>query len=327
MNPLSITAYFDGRPGHEKQTRSILNALSELTPIEVAVVKISVAPARYLKDWVTYLLSFFQGKGQGGGALPVDLIIGTGSHTHIPMLLAKKKRMASAPGPVRVVTCMTPDIMLRNKFDLCFIPMHDVPSLKENVFVTYGPPAPVKSEGRHKDSKGLILVGGIDTKSHVWESEEIISQIQKIINKNPEIEWTVSSSPRTPEDTSENLEAIAAGMGRISFFRSEDTPAGWIEEQYAQNQTVWVTADSISMVYEALSAGCSVGILPVNWLHRDNKFNKSLQFLTEKGMIVDFNAWHKGASMPTQKNEKFNESLRCAREILRRWWPERLLAG
>ncbi len=323
MNPLSIRAYFDGRPGHEKQTRSILNRLSEMTPIEVTVVKISVAPAVYLKDWAAYLLSFFQGRGHKGWTPPADLIIGTGSHTHIPMLL-DKKRMRSSSNPVRVVCCMTPDVMLRNKLDLCFIPMHDAPSLKENVFVTHGPPAPVKFEGRHRNEKGLILVGGVDMKSHVWKSKEIISQIQIIIEKNSDMEWTVSSSPRTPEDTSEKLQEMAAGMENFSFFRSEDTPDGWIEEQYGLNQTVWVTADSISMVYEALTAGCSVGILPVEWLHRDNKFNKSLQFLAEQEMIVDFDGWRQGLSMPTQKNEKFNESIRCAREILRRWWPERL---
>jgi hypothetical protein len=118
---------------------------------------------------------------------------------------------------------------------------------------------------------------------------------------------------------------MAAAMGQVSFFRSADTPAGWVEEQYALNRTVWVTADSISMVYEALTAGCSVGVLQVEWLRQDNKFNKSLQFLTEKEMIVDFDAWQEGASMPTLKDKQLNESLRCAREILRRWWPDRSL--
>ena len=96
------------------------------------------------------------------------------------------------------------------------------------------------------------------------------------------------------------------------------------EKQYGINSTVWVTGDSVSMVYEALTAGCSVGILPIQWLQDDNKFNKSLQFLTEKKMIIDFDAWQEGAIMPTPGDEHFNESSRCAQEILRRWWPNRL---
>ena len=116
---------------------------------------------------------------------------------------------------------------------------------------------------------------------------------------------------------------VIAGNASTSL-GSKNTPSGWVEEQYGLNRIVWVTADSVSMVYEALTAGCSVGILPVEWLHQENKFNKSLNFLSEKKMIVNFDAWQQGASMPRLKDKQLNESLRCAREILRRWWPDRL---
>jgi mitochondrial fission protein ELM1 len=324
MKPLSIVAYFDGRLGHEKQTQGILDALSGITPVDVNSIKVSVAPLVYVKNWATYLLPFLQGINQEKFSYHVDLIIGTGTHTHIPMLISKKLQCKYAKGQVRVVTCMSPEELLRNKFDLCCIPMHDEPSPEANVFITKGPPNTVAYEGRQMSDRGLILVGGIDTKSHVWKSGEIVEQIRKIIEKEPAIHWTVSSSPRTPEETCKSLEDLVGTIKWLSFFRSRDTPAGWVEEQYASNGTVWVTADSISMVYEALTAGCSVGVLQVEWLRQDNKFNKSLRFLTEKEMIVEFSAWQEGASMPTQKNEQFNESLLCAREILRRWWPEHL---
>jgi mitochondrial fission protein ELM1 len=113
-------------------------------------------------------------------------------------------------------------------------------------------------------------------------------------------------------------------MPQLTFYRSLNTPAGWVEKEYGMNGTVWVTADSISMVYEALSAGCSVGILPVKWLQQDNKFQKSLTILHQKKMIVDFHEWQSGEKMPVPPAEPFNEAVRCAREILRRWWPERL---
>ena len=324
MKPLSIVAFFDGRLGHEKQTQSILNALADLTPIDVDTIKVSVDSSAFFKNWVTYLLPILQRDKQERILHPVDLIIGTGTHTHIPMLTRKKLQCKSPEEQVRVITCMTPDVLLRNKFDLCCIPMHDEPLAEGNVFVTQGPPGPVMFEKRHKPDRGLILVGGVDTKSHIWKSEEVAAQIRTIIDENPTMQWTVSSSPRTPEDICEKLEEMAGTMQQLSFFRSKDTPAGWVEEQYACNGTVWVTADSVSMVYEALTAGCSVGVLPVEWLRQENKFNKSLNFLTEKKMIVDFAAWQQGTPMPTLKDEQLNESLRCAREILRRWWPDRL---
>ena len=324
MKPLSIVAYFDGRLGREKQTRSILNALSGMTSVHVESIKVSVAPAAYLKNLSAYFFSFLLPVRSESKSHSVDLIIGTGTHTHIPMILEKKSRGGLSSHLVRVVTCMSPEAFLSNTFDLCCIPMHDDPPTRENVLVTLGPPSPVVFEKRHKPDRGLILLGGLDTKSHIWKSAETASQIKIIIANNPGILWTVSSSPRTPEDTCRELENMAVSMQQLTFYRSKDTPAGWVEEQYALNGTAWVTADSISMVYEALTAGCSVGILPVEWVRQDNKFKKSLQLLAEKGIIVDFGAWQKGAPMPTVKKEQFNESFHCAQEILKRWWPDRL---
>ena len=324
MKPLSVVAYFDGRPGHEKQTRGILHALSAMTPVEVVSLKVSMAPSAYVKNWAAYFFSFFLPWRSEGNDPPSNLIIGTGSHTHIPMLLAKKSRSCRYVQQQRLVTCMTPDVLLRNKFDLCFVPVHDEPVPENNIFLTVGPPNTLKYEGKHQDDRGLILVGGVDDKSHIWKSEEVVANIRTVINRNPALHWTMSSSPRTPENTCQSLESIAASMGNVSFYRATETPPGWIEEQYALNRNVWVTADSISMVYEALTAGCSVGVLPVEWIRSDNKFNKSLNFLANKKMIIAFDAWQQGAPMPDRKDELLNESKRCAEEILRRWWPERL---
>lgn len=325
MKPLSIVAYFDGRLGHEKQTRGILQALAEITATSVVHKKVLISPSIYLKNWAAYFFSYILPSRVENKPNSVDLIMGAGTHTHIPMLLDKKSRGGrSGKQQVRVVTCMTPDVLLRNKFDLCCIPMHDEPAADSNVFVTLGPPTTVKYEGRQQSDRGLILVGGLDAKSHVWNSEEVITQIQVIITRNPSMHWTISSSPRTPEATCQDLEKLAASMRQLTFYRSQNTPDGWIEKEYGLNATVWVTADSISMVYEALSAGCSVGILPMEWVQQDNKFQKSLAILHEKKMIVDFYEWQSGAKMPVPPVEPFNEAMRCAREILRRWWPERL---
>ena len=103
MKPLSIVAYFDGRLGHEKQTQGILNALADITPIEVDTIKVSVASSAYLKNWLTYLLPILKKEKLEGILHPVDLIIGTGTHTHIPMLTRKKLQCKSSEGQVRVI--------------------------------------------------------------------------------------------------------------------------------------------------------------------------------------------------------------------------------
>ena len=117
------------------------------------------------------------------------------------------------------------------------------------------------------------------------------------------------------------LTGLCSRHDNAAFFRAEDTPPGWIEEQYHENSLAWVTADSVSMVYEALSAGCRVGILPVRWKRGSNKFQRSLSFLAERKLV----RFYDGASTELpHAGEKpaFNEALRCAAEILSRWWPE-----
>jgi mitochondrial fission protein ELM1 len=325
MKPLSIAAYFDGRLGHEKQTQGILNALSELTPIDVKIFHVSPSPLAYLKNWIQYLFPLVGKNLQGSYmAAPVDLIIGTGAHTHTPMLTRRKLQCKLSGGQVRVVTCMSPDIQLRYHFDLCFIPMHDNPAVEANIFVTQGPPNTVKFAGGQQSDRSLILIGGVDRKSHVWNSDETVSQIMAIMEKDRFIQWTVSSSPRTPEEMCIKLERLTGPMQNVNFYRSEDTPTGWVEEQYGVNSTVWVTADSVSMVYEALTAGCSVGILPVQWLKDENKFNRSLDYLIGKKMIADFDSWQSGQELPAQRTQLLDVSFKCAREILNRWWPDRL---
>ena len=324
MKPLSIVAYFDGRLGHEKQTRSILQEISGITATHVINRIVRISPAASCSNWAAYLLSGLWNMNAEKYNEPVDLIIGTGTHTHIPMLLEKKSRNKTSGGPVRVVTCMSPDPLLLPGFDLCFIPLHDDPIPRKNIFLTLGPPSPRIIEKRDGSNRGLILVGGVDRKSHKWDTGKITVLIKNIVAESQLLLWTVSSSPRTPEDTCRKLENMAEITEKLTFYRSIDTPAGWIEEQYALHDTAWVTADSISMVYEALTAGCAVGILPVEWLRQKNKFQKSLTNLHERNMIVTYEEWKTGAKTLTPPGEPFNEAGRCARELLKRWWPDRL---
>jgi mitochondrial fission protein ELM1 len=119
------------------------------------------------------------------------------------------------------------------------------------------------------------------------------------------------------------LEELAASQTHVGFIRSEATPDGWIENAYAQNQTVWVTADSISMIFEALTAGCRVGLLPVQWKKKNSKFGNAERDLIENGWVRTYEAWLSGNDRDIG-NPRLDEADRCAREILSRWWPDRL---
>ncbi len=314
VKPLRIIALLDGRAGHEKQTLGVIEALGKMTNTQTEYKHLThLTPATTLRNWCRYL-SIIIKKPEPPSNGPADLVIGTGSHTHLALLLLKNRTGAKA------VTCMTPMFPLNRAFDLCLIPRHDRPRPAENIFVTTGPPSTARSYGTHAPDKGLILVGGIDEKSHRWQTPLVLKQIRSIIETTPGYHWTISSSPRTPEETSNQLQHLIATYPRAVFFDAMDTPRGWIETQYSESSVAWVTADSVSMVYEALTAGCAVGILPVQWKKPNNKFQRSIADLYAAGLAVSYDKWLSGTPLPCP-GSPLNEADRCAHEILRRWWP------
>jgi hypothetical protein len=318
LKPLHIIAIMDGRLGHKKQTLGIIQALEKRTPVSSSVYPLPpLSTASALKNGCSWLFGLFL-PPRDAMKRHADLIIGTGAHTHIPLLLLKNAAGAKA------ITCMSPMFPLNRLFDLCFVPSHDRPRPAKNIFITMGPPSTAVSEGAHDPGKALILVGGIDDRSHTWHTQKTIEQITTLVQRTPQYHWTISSSPRTPAETVVKLEQMTAATPRTRFFEAKDTPSGWIEEQYAANQIAWVTADSISMIYEALTAGCHVGILPVAWHSPSNKFQNSIDDLTAAGLATSFEGWLSGKKMP-YCDAPLNEADRCAVEVLRRWWPERLL--
>jgi len=314
MSPLKVLIVRDGRPGHEEQSRAVVQALSGLTPVQQAMVRVPLPSFRTVA--VNAVRYFMDGRTTGWPR--AELVIGTGTGTHLPMLAYRRRH----PG-VRVVTCMLPDRLLRNRFDLCLVPRHDRPPERSNIFLTWGPPC-MGGTQRDKDRhRGLVLVGGVDEKSHHWHTGTLISQVKAIVARCPEVTWVITSSPRTPVDTESALAALAGENVKVDFFPAEETYPGWIEQQYAASGLVWVTADSVSMLYEALTAGCSVGVLPVQWKKKDNKFQQGIDGLVSEQLVVPFDLWVTG-QRPMPPGTFLDEAGRCAREILKRWWPARL---
>lgn len=316
MTKLQIVLFRDGRPGHEKQSMGILHALRRYVDLDIH--EILVEEKGLLKNIFDHFKSIFcLSPPPVNKQNKPDLIIGTGSRTHIPILSCKRKFGGYA------ITCMSPAAFLRNKFDLCFVPVHDRIVLKPNIVMTTGPPNMAKNSNNHDKCKSMILVGGEDERSHRWDSEKILLQIRDLLRVSTDQVWTISSSPRTPDETDRLLSSLVRDHPAVNYVPFNRTIPGWIEKQYSCNKTVWVTGDSISMVYEALTAGCRVGIIPVDWNKKDNKFLYSLNYLVENQRVFTLNQYLEGASYHVE-TKPLNESDRCAKEILKRWWPKNL---
>jgi mitochondrial fission protein ELM1 len=314
--PLKAAVFFDTRPGHIKQTLGILDSLEQLTEIQTIQIKLPHLSAKSeILKWIKYFI--YPAKNCSADLEGCDFIIGTGSRTHIPMLACRKKYH------IPVITCMAPTAILRAKFDLCFVPQHDCIQAADNIFLTDGPPNRSRSKSLHDPNRGLILIGGKDEKSHHWNDTAIINSVSFLLQQERNLTWTISSSPRTPAETNASLENLAIKFDNAHFIKFSDTVPGWIEKEYDKNKTVWVTADSVSMLFEARSAGCRVGVLPITWKRKNNKFQRCVDDLCTKELVVSFDAWKEGKARWTF-SETLNEAQRCAREILKRWWPNRL---
>lgn len=314
MRPLKIAVFLDGRPGHEKQSLGIVNALERRTDIGVQMIQVEA------QGLLGTLVNLFKLKvfdcGITSQVTDADLYIGTGRQTHLPLLLSQKRYGGKA------VCCMTPDFLVRGNFDLCCIPNHDNLPESDKILHTFGAPNSSTNKKRHQAGRGLILVGGIDEKSHIWKSERLLAQVEEIVETYKKIHWVISSSPRTPDETVQKIQKVAGNMDRLEFYHYTDTPRGWVEEQCDDCKFVWVSSDSVSMVYEALTAGCTVGLLPVDWKKKDSKFQRSEEFLLEGNHALSFEAWKSGGEWIDIKQD-FDEAARCADFILEKWWPER----
>jgi mitochondrial fission protein ELM1 len=217
MQALQVMLFSDGRPGHEKQSLGIINALRAY--IDVAVDKVEVPAGTIFDDLVSHLslLIHLDKTSYFDAAQKADLFIGTGSRTHVPMLSAGRK------GSAKKVTCMTPPSYLRAKFDLCCVPHHDRVKPADNIFFTVGPPNMAQSSTAHDPNRSLILVGGRDESSHSWDERKLVSDLEALIGKTEQVSWLISSSPRTPESTESLISQELDILQQVRFVPFSET--------------------------------------------------------------------------------------------------------
>ena len=301
-DPVIIWRFIDGKPGHENQSAGLVQALSERLPVEVHELPAAgrLASVRY---WASGRFP------PGEGRPSPDLILGAGHATHLPMLAARRARGG------RVAVMMKPSLPLRC-FDLCLVPRHDAPPASDHVLVTEGVLNRMRPAAEREADLGLVLIGG-PSKHHGWDQAGLLAAIGELLVREPQRHWRLTTSRRTPPSWLSALAPLVEqAAGRLEVLPCAQTGPDWLPAQLARAAVAWVTADSVSMVYEALTAGAAVGILPLPE-QRPGRVSRGLHQLIEERRVVDFTAWQQGAGYPVPR--PFNEAQRCAHWILERW--------
>lgn len=298
MQPVVVWAFTDGKAGHENQTRGLLAALARRQPVDARWIRVP-AYASVLSSLMTRRFL------PGVGLPPPDLLIGAGHRTHLPLLAARRAHGG------RTIVLMRPSLP-RAWFDLCVIPEHDATS-GANVLNTRGALNPVEP-GKKDARAGLILIGG-PSRHHGWSENDILSQVEVIVASEKYVHWTLTTSRRTPSATTTRLRALT--FKNLTVVPVNETGPGWLPERLTNAAQVWVTEDSVSMVYEALTANAATGLLRVP-AKRASRIARGITTLTGDGLVTCFANWQGGKKLEAPA-APFNEATRVAAWIGEKW--------
>ena len=275
----------DEKPGHLNQSLGLVEALTALNP-HVASQVLSVSDA-----WRSLFSMHTK----------PSLIISAGSGTQlINVLLALRYRVPN-------VLLMKPNYP-QSLFSLLLIPEHDqVPSSKR-VVLTKGALNRMKPAAK-VDGSSLVLVGG-PSKHVKWQDQQVLDAIKKLASGSDVNRIQVATSRRTPEAFLAEL----SDNEKVELIRPESVPQDWLPKTLATTEKVWVTSDSVSMVYEALTAGCAVSLISLE-SNPNSRTQRGMQMLLADGMVDDsLERSHHKTTTPLA------EADRCAEIILERGW-------
>ena len=297
-----VWQFVDGLAGHENQSSGLIQSLARVRTLDTHRLTV----ANHCR--VSQALNWLFARCPQASELPdPDLIIGAGHATHFPMMSARRARGG------RTIVLMKPSLPL-GLFDLCVVPEHDQPIRRDNLLVTRGVLNRLRP-GEHKDSsRGLILLGG-PSKHHAWSDVQLLEQLEAITADEKFESWLIATSRRTPAETITRLRRLESAS--LSVVSVDSVDAEWLPGELSRCATAWVSEDSVSMLYEALSAGAATGLIEVP-SKAPSRVQRGIEGLIAEGWITTFAQWRKDGVLKSAP-QQFNESERVARAIVEKW--------
>ena len=270
---MHIVYVSDGKAGHRSQAVGLYKAMQRQSNIEVTFQEISIQELPIFS-----LLKAIWARRFGLFEKKPDYIFGVGSHTQARVLL-----LGRVYPKAKTVIMMKPNFPV-NWFDYAIIPQHDGVKESMHVITTQGALNPIVNENRHQPNRILIALGG-NSKRHQWNDEKVLSSIQRLVENNVHATFILTTSRRTPDTFLETF-AQQNFYSKLQIFPVEHTPQGWVFEEMQKAEVVWVTEDSVSMIFEALTAGCKVGIIKINRLKED-RITCSIDQIIQSNLVSD----------------------------------------
>ncbi|GIU67395.1 mitochondrial fission ELM1 family protein [Candidatus Phycosocius spiralis] len=288
--PVSIWCVSDGRAGIERQTIAVADAMSELKPVDMKVVRLEPRGLQLGLPPTLWPLP--------RAALPVeqrqhlkapwpDVWIGNGRRS-IPYSLRAKKWSG---GQTLVVQLQNPRVNPA-RFDVVAPPLHDHVR-GPNVVSTLGAPvwytqhqirhALLATQQEDKDERlpVLVILGG-SSKHHTFtldRAHRIVADLQPLLAQN--LRLMMTTSRRTPQPVEAVFRAFASNSG-FEFFADEtrDGPNPYLA-WLAQARIALVSEDSTNMMTDAAFFGLPIYLIRLDG--GDAKFTRLHDGLIKHG--------------------------------------------
>jgi mitochondrial fission protein ELM1 len=141
-----------------------------------------------------------------------------------------------------------------------------------------------------------------------------LEQLEQVLKSKPSGHWAIATSRRTPADFVAQLQSLLSD--RIRLVPAESVGPEWLPQQFARCGEVWVTGESVSMLYEAVTSGAAVGMLELPRT-RSNKATRCIDMLLDRNAVTSFTNYMADGVL-TASDLPLNEADRCAWELLSR---------
>lgn len=294
IQPSVIWLLCDGKPGHENQSLGLAEAIERRVPCRVHRIDLSEASGMLGRHFLVQRAS---------RALPrPDLIFGAGHSTHASLWWLARKTGAKS------VVLMRPSLPI-GCFDLCIAPVHDFPEGFERpgLVLTRGALNRVKAVAGEKSGK-LVLIGG-PSKTHGWDGDGLLEMLALATDRGG---WELTDSRRTPDGF---LDQVRRRLPGVTVNSHKETAPDWVPEKLEKAKEVWVTEDSVSMIYEALTSGARVGLLPLPRLKSGARVLNGIDRLLAEKFLTSFAVWRETQRIASPP-EILCEADRCAEIVL-----------
>ena len=272
----------DGKPGHQNQSLGLAEALVELKP-ELTFMIIPVEEAKY---------AFFSKSSP-------KLIISAGRATHLWNWLLSLRYSA------KNAVLMRPSLPYAC-FDCVLIPEHDKPMASDRIVATKGAINRMKPAEKEIDSQ-IVLLGG-PSKHVKWDSEAVLQEIINL-SAGSSSPLRVAVSRRTPASLLDTLKLLE----HVVLIKPDAVANDWLPQTLSTTDRVVVSSDSVSMVYEALTAGCAVSLITLE-SEPNSRTQRGVMTLLKQGLVVELGQPMNYPVTP------FREATRCAQIILNKGW-------